>query len=790
MISKDISFSSFVRKQLFSYLDFFKKNISILPLLFVAFSLIFFLWVFIGLRIRGDFKNIEEATFRDALNIERAFKENTEIIFKGGDELIRIVKFYVEKMGDKSFLTIKELLRDQVLDLGNFNQISILDKTGILQFTTAPQIQKIDLSYREHFYIHKTIYPYGAFISVPLMGKSSGKLSIQLTRRVNQANGSFNGVGVISFDPNIILNFYKEINIGQGGLVTLIGEDGRVRTLYLSQKEAVSYIDKKIEIPKELRGQNYGTFVSNTFYDHVRRYYAFEKVKDQPLYSIVGITEESALQSYYHYRRIYFYFGILTTILIGLYTLITVRLLIRSTKINENLVESNQVIEKSFKQLEQLKKAAEAATIAKSKFLATMSHEIRTPLNGILGMAQLLKIQKLSESEQQERVKTILDSGHHLQMLLNDILDFSKVEAGKMELINSPMNPQIVIKEVAELFSSMAKGKGLQLKVEMHFKNNQLYLLDTVRLKQILSNFVSNGIKFTNSGYICISGKEISRYQQTALLEFSVTDTGMGVSKENQSLLFKSFSQVNATSESISSGSGLGLSIVSSFVNLMKGEYGVDSNDGEGSKFWIRIPTQYIEGESSNPEQPLESSLENKKPNATFTGKILIVEDNQTNQIVLSSMLKLLAKDCSIEILSDGKQAYERYVKDPKIDLILMDISMPIMGGDEASKLIRSYELEHQLSPVTLIAVTAFAYQEDQERFLAIGMNGFLAKPIDIEPLQNTLETWLKNENNIGQNIEKPIIPIQNLAVFNLEGMLWRLGKSSACNCPRSAKVF
>ena len=757
-----------------------QKNNSILFLVLLSILLLIILWTFIFTRIHYDKQNIDKTTFQEITNIERAFKEHSETIINSGDELIRIVKFYFEKYGKDAYPIIKELLRDQVIELRQFNQIGMIDRAGIYAFTSLPELKPIDLSDREHFKVHKEIYSPGAFVSVPVIGRATGKASIQLSRRINQADGSFNGVAVISFDPTVFLSFYKEIALGKNGLASVVGEDGKFRTLYEEGTDYSNYTTKTVEIPPIMKGQDTGAFIGNDFYDGVTRYYAFEKLRNQPLYIIVGMTQETVLENFTRYRNIYFYFGFLVSALVLIYAGISVSSILRATKYNNQLKKSNAVIEESMAQLQQLKTQAEHANATKSKFLATMSHEIRTPLNGILGMAQLLLNKKVSEVEQKKRIEVILKSGYNLQTLLNDILDFSKIESGKLQLLESPIHLASIVKEVVQLYEDITKAKGLELQLNCEFPQNQTYQADALRLQQILSNLINNAIKFTSSGSIVITVKEVSRHESRALLQITVKDTGPGISKENQALLFQSFSQVNTSKETLSSGSGLGLSIVSNLVNLMKGEYGIHSTEGSGSEFWVKIPLVCLDIEatnltplSSNP--PKSSAMLNQ-----YHGRILIVEDNPINQMVLSNMLTDICPHAILEIKEDGKQAYDRYMQEQNMDLILMDIGMPVLAGDEAAHLIRTFEDDIHLPAVPIIAVTAYLYEEDKTRFIEKGMNDVLAKPIESLALEQMLGKWLATQTSDIKTIAPTIQAPKVYAIFNPTAMLGRLRNNEA----------
>ena len=241
------------------------------------------------------------------------------------------------------------------------------------------------------------------------------------------------------------------------------------------------------------------------------------------------------------------------------------------------------------KSLEMARVEAESANIAKTQFLATMSHELRTPLTGMLGMAELLCEGEVTESERKEYAAIILGSGKSLLALLNDILDLSKVEAGKMEIGLADFHPAQMLDELGALFNEMARRKGVTLTMQWHANPGAQYVSDPFRVRQMLTNLIANAVKFTEHGTILVEGREIARQGVLADLEFSVTDTGMGIAPEKLELLFKPFSQVDNSNARKSSGTGLGLSIVRRIAQLMDGDAGVSSEPGKGSRFWIRL---------------------------------------------------------------------------------------------------------------------------------------------------------------------------------------------------------
>lgn len=386
--------------------------------------------------------------------------------------------------------------------------------------------------------------------------------------------------------------------------------------------------------------------------------------------------------------------------------------------------------------------AAESANVAKSRFLATMSHEIRTPMNGILGMAQLLLMPGLSDAERQDFARTILNSGQTLLVLLNDILDLSKVESGKMELETAPFAADQLLQECQSLFAEAATSKGLRLETIWHGPR-QRYLGDPHRITQMLSNLLGNAVKFTAQGRIRLEASELQRSAKDATLEFRVIDTGIGIAADKQALLFQPFSQADSSTTRQFGGTGLGLSIVNSLARLMAGEAGLESTPGQGSAFWFRIQVGLLDVDSErSPGEwralPAHTATEGAP---ALAGKVLVVEDNPINQKVVRALLGKLG--VSAVLAGDGEQGLQRVTGGDPVDLILMDLQMPVMDGYMATAAIRQWEAENSQPRHPIIALTADAFEEDRQHSLAAGMDDFLAKPLDLDKLTAILQRWL-----------------------------------------------
>lgn len=389
------------------------------------------------------------------------------------------------------------------------------------------------------------------------------------------------------------------------------------------------------------------------------------------------------------------------------------------------------------KELEAAKLEAEQAVEAKSAFLANMSHEIRTPMNAILGfIEQLKKAEK--DPERQKMFDIVQDSGQTsgqtLVHIINDILDISKIQSEHMELNIESTNFKILITNIESLFLPVLKEKNITYTTNIEKKIPDFTMLDITRIKQVLINIVSNAIKFTpNDGSIDIY---VTIIDTTQMLQIDIKDTGIGIEKKNIDKIFDAFEQEDVTTTRRFGGTGLGLAISKKLIELMGGTIDVSSVLDQGSTFSIKIP--YIQAE----ETPEEEDTQDKISRDIFQSKVLVVEDNLTNQMLMEIILDEL--NVSYDMANNGQEAVDIYNKDSNYGIILMDENMPIMNGIEAVQHIRQIEKDKDLSPINIIAVTANSLSGDQERFIQAGMNGYLAKPYTEDDIHEVLSTFLK----------------------------------------------
>ncbi|MBI5594358.1 MAG: response regulator, partial [Deltaproteobacteria bacterium] len=388
--------------------------------------------------------------------------------------------------------------------------------------------------------------------------------------------------------------------------------------------------------------------------------------------------------------------------------------------------------------------ASEAASLAKSQFLANMSHEIRTPMNGVIGMLELLLTSQLTE-KQRKFAKTAYSSATALLSIINDILDFSKIEAGKLTLEKVPFSLSKILTEVRDLMIRQAEDKGLNLEIPVANPMPPL-VGDPLRIRQILINLVGNAIKFTKSGHVRLTVDVLPRQESNISLRIEVTDTGIGISQEQQKIIFESFCQAEDGMTRRFGGTGLGLAIARQLIELMNGRIGVQSRVGFGTSFWLELPLE-ISAEAILVRVKAGSDTSPTDSLSNMNVRILLVEDNPVNQEVILEMLLFLG--CRARAVSNGQQAVDA-IDSQAYDLILMDCQMPVMDGYQAARNIRMLERGKGLESVPIIATTAHAMQGDREKCILAGMNDYLCKPFSIDQLQKTICNWTGFQLQLG----------------------------------------
>lgn len=394
-----------------------------------------------------------------------------------------------------------------------------------------------------------------------------------------------------------------------------------------------------------------------------------------------------------------------------------------------------QTLRRAQQRLRIAKGAAEAGASAKGAFLAQVSHEIRNPLTAIMGTIDLLELPG-DETLRKTRIDLLRRSADTLLELVDDVLDFSKMEAGHISLNLKPIDPRTLVEELERSYRAQVMERGLELYLELHPDLPDTVMMDPIRVRQVLANLVSNAIKFTPSGSITIEVWRAEGENGEATIGFGVEDTGIGIPDEAMEQIFEPYVQAERSTTEQYGGTGLGLPICSRLVSLMGGVLGLESEQGEGTRFWFSIPMDISAITPSVDELVVDTHSE--------SAHVLVVEDDILNRQVVGALLRSLGH--TVTVASSGKEGVQAYTNEQP-DLVLMDIQMPEMNGMEASRQIREWETENNAHRVPILAMTADVEVHRVARYGEAGMNDLLGKPISREKLEVAVSGWAVRHN-------------------------------------------
>ncbi len=416
-------------------------------------------------------------------------------------------------------------------------------------------------------------------------------------------------------------------------------------------------------------------------------------------------------------------------------TIAKVKSFVKQLYIQEELKQKNSALEESRKELIQLKEAAEDAKKSKENFLANMSHEIRTPINGIVGIIHMLRGSELS-TEQRDWINRLDSASNSLILIINDILDISKIDSGMMKIEEENFSIRQKLEDISHIFKNRAEEKKLDFILEIDPNLPEFITTDALRVQQIINNFISNSLKFTDSGKITLKAEVTDQVDKNYTIKFSVTDTGIGIQKDAIEKIFLAFEQGDEGITKKYGGTGLGLAIVKKLAELLKGEITATSEYGKGSEFAFKATFKKVDGlgQGKKDQKDTINKLQSLGPL-----KVLVAEDNELNSFMLTHILQ--SWGCIVDMVKNGREAVE-HVNQENYDLILMDTHMPVMSGFEAIRAIKNMDhIQKAFTPI--ITISASVLEHEQAAAYEAGADGVIEKPFDPSDLHQKIRIVL-----------------------------------------------
>ncbi|WP_223279014.1 ATP-binding protein [Janthinobacterium lividum] len=518
------------------------------------------LWSITVLQLRHAYDAAIAGAGRDARSMARVFDEHAIRTIEAADQAATYLRSRYQALG--SGLDIVTDLQQGLRPGPLYNLFTIVDEQGDMVLSSRP-FQPTRLADREHIRVHMQRDSGELYISKPVLGRVSKKWSIQMTRRINHADGRFKGVVVVSMDPYYFTRLYDEVDLGDNSSTELVGSDGVVRARRVGAADTIGQDIGGSKVFSLMQGKTRGGFTERSPVDGIVRFYAFEKLAGYPLYMLVGLDRDTVLADYVSRRNQALLMAAVTSALIVLSWAALVLLIGR-------LVDSRA--------------RAIAASEAKSRFLSNMSHELRTPLNGILGFSELLQ-EQLREPEQAAYAQTIQDSGRQLLSMVEAAMELSALEHDQVRLESAAAPLDQLLELALAPHRPRAAHKGLQLAAQVAPATPSSIDCDRTRLVRVLDILLDNAIRYTAAGQV-----DVHVTHSGADLQIEVRDTGIGIAQAQQGAIFDKFSQADDSPSRAHDGAGMGLAIARQLVALMGGSIGVASAPGQGAVFRLRLP--------------------------------------------------------------------------------------------------------------------------------------------------------------------------------------------------------
>lgn len=828
----------------------------------VTLGIVILIWGSIILHLHQGWALTERAAWAEADNLARGFGESIDRTVESVDQVMLTIRALYRR--DPAHFDIAALAPRSEMTNDLTLQISITNAAGVMRGSNLDPKAAVDLSDRKHVRVQLETAEDILYISRPVLGRVSRQWSIQLTRKLYDASGRFDGVLVVSLDPTYFAHFYSSLRIGAGA-ITLVGFDGVIRAHAPASKSAVGSTMPETAMSRIVGGPNNGAFRSISSIDGVDRLNSYCRLDRYSLAVIVGLSADEVFAHYKRDRLQYLVVGATVTVLVLIIGAIimaqsrSTRAMQRSLQamlanvsqgilkidgrrririINQRAIDllelppelakvgapfdrllqwqiehgefgpspvdavdvealarggglgpdvyertrrNGVVLEvrtqhmahggavrtftdvtarrENEQALASALNLARTAQSAQSDFLAMMSHEIRTPIAGITGLAGLLLDSELSPT-QRRFVSTLREAADSLMHIIDDILDFSKLEAHQMAFEQVPVDLDHLLESVADLMRVKAVEKNLYLRTCVAPDMPAGLIGDPGRVRQILLNLVSNAIKFTEQGGVSVTIGGTVIDPSTAEIVIAVQDTGIGIPVEAQPRLFERFYQVERSRSSEFGGTGLGLAVSARLAERMNGSIAVESVPGEGALF--RATLRFRRDALSPPCGTVDQSplpLPMTQPRTRF--RILLAEDNGTNQLVAVTRLEMLGHQ--VDAVSSGTEAVAA-LRQTHYDLVLMDVMMPEMDGVEATRAIRAMPAPACDTPI--VAMTANVLRRHRDECRAAGMDDFLGKPFLPSQLAQVIERAMAGKLRIGP--AAPPLPEDWLARQNL----------------------